>query len=493
MSSSSETAARTGFPPRPSPAIDARFLRRVYLGIALAVIVFTFYGSLIPFDLRPLPLRDSWVYFQAALARRPRRVSRSDVIANALLFVPFGFALLGSRLAGRSRAWPTVFLTIVLTLIAGASVSVTVEFLQTFAPRRVPSLLDIIAQTAGSIVGVVLWLVAGGGLSAWIQETARTHAREDRFVRLLTAVVVAWVFVNLAPFDVTVDLGDLARRVRTGRIALVPFAASPQPMAVRLWGAFADGASAMPLGILGVLYWRRRGHDAPLRAFLSGAALVVAVECAQIFVASHAATTEDVISGCVGVAAGVFAAVRLLHPATGSLFRDRQGVSMRAVAAVAIWCVVLTAYHWAPYDFGVDRAMIKRKLARMSLLPFGGYRGSSYLSAFNDVLAKLSLSVPLGVSIAHVSRHRRWMRRAVIIAWLMFSACLFGVIEAGQLLLPTRTPDLTDIMMGVTGTYGGLRLARWLHDSTPPSAGRGAAGTDTNHLVDAIRGDRSRP
>lgn len=467
MSSSRPPVARSGCQPGVPPAVDERFLRRVYLGIAVAVIAFTFYGSLIPFDLKHLPLGDAWTQFVAATSRSPRRISRSDFVANTLLFVPIGFALLGSRLAGRPRLSWAALLTIVVTLGIGAGVSISAEFLQTFTPQRVPSRVDISAQITGCLVGIAGWLIAGPRLTIWIQDAAKAHAREDRLVRVLTGVAAAWVFVNLAPFDLTVDLGDLARRWRTGKIALVPFAGPPQPIITRVWNFVADAASAMPLGALGLLYSRRRGRDAPALAFLFGAALVVAVECAQVFVVSHAATTVDVISGCVGVAFGVFAAGRLLEPAIAPRAHDGARMSPRAVAALVVWCIVLAAYHWAPYDFLVDRRMIDRKLARMSLLPFGGYRGSSYLNAFNDVLTKLSLAIPLGVIVAHVSRRRGSMAATVVIAWLVFASGVFGLIEAGQALLPTRTPDPTDVMLGVGGAYIGIWLARWLHSSTP--------------------------
>ena len=36
---------------------------------------------------------------------------------------------------------------------------------------------------------------------------------------------------------------------------------------------------------------------------------------------------------------------------------------------------------------------------------------------------------------------------------------VFGVIEAGQLFLPQRVPDVTDVLWGTIGTAAGLRIA----------------------------------
>ena len=38
------------------------------------------------------------------------------------------------------------------------------------------------------------------------------------------------------------------------------------------------------------------------------------------------------------------------------------------------------------------------------------------------------------------------------------------MIEAGQLFLPSRSPDVTDVAMGVAGTLGGLFLGQWMRE-----------------------------
>jgi hypothetical protein len=47
------------------------------------------------------------------------------------------------------------------------------------------------------------------------------------------------------------------------------------------------------------------------------------------------------------------------------------------------------------------------------------------------------------------------------------TALFFAVVEAGQILLPTRYPDSTDILLGLAGVVVGNWLVRRL---VPPSA-----------------------
>ena len=423
--------------------------------------VFAIYGSLLPFDFHRVALHAAWDQFHAALRVLPRRISRSDVLANILLFVPTGFALAGSLLVGRSGGLAVIGATLAILPISLAT-SLTAEFLQTFALSRVPSNVDIASQTIGSLIGIGVWIVAGRRLTRWVRKRRR-RGQKDRWSRLLTGFAAAWVFVNLAPFDFTLDLGELAARVRSGAITVVPFAASDVPLGRRVWSVLVDTISAVPLGVLGVVGWNARAKRYPAAALAFGASLVVLVEFAQVFIASHTADLTDVIGGCLGVALGVSIAGRLVSHNRLAGTSPRVGsMSLPAATLFIAWCIVLCAYHWLPYDFGVDGAIIRGKLANLSLLPFAGYRGGSDLNAFTELLTKLALSTPLGVIAAFVIRRGRVAPSMLGAGWVLLATCIFGTVEMGQLFLPSRTPDVTDVLVGVTGTAIGLALGWWV-------------------------------
>jgi VanZ family protein len=332
-----------------------------------------------------------------------------------------------------------------------------------FFAGRVPSNLDIAAQTAGCLIGILLWSACGGALTEWIRETSAA-APGDRLGRLLTAFVVGWLFVNLAPFDITVDLGDLARRVRTGRIVIVPFTDLWELSSARvIWDAVAECLAAVPVGAAGVVAWR----STRLAAFAYGAAIITSVEMAQVFISSHSATSTDVVFGWIGVAIGSVIGGRVQSkPASAGTSPPHGTVSWPAIAFVAGWILVLCAYHWQPYEFALDIELIRRKLGHISLMPFAGYASGSYLNAFNNLLTKLALAAPLGVSLALVDRRVGRDGVATIVS-LAATVGVFATIELGQLFLPTRIPDPSDVLVGLIGAYAGIRLGGWLW-SPPP-------------------------
>ena len=351
--------------------------------------------------------------------------------------------------------------TALLVLPASLAVSCAAEFLQMFTSDRIPSGLDIVAQTVGTVLGIAAWQLIGQEFTNWIRD-ALAAAPHDRASRVLVAAAAAWIFVNLAPFDITVDLGDLARRVQMGRVSLVPFGGDLS-WARRGWDVIAETLGALPLGLLGVsVMYLRRSRVWP-GAFLVGTGIVVSVECLQIFIRSHSADTGDALLGSAGVAAGVWIGTRVLpKPDRAQTMRRSEGRAWRAVGLVGIWCLVLAAYHWQSYDFTVDNDAIRTKVAQMPILPFAGYLRGSYLNALNDLLAKLALAVPFGVLASFAGRRDRVASLSTTLTWIVVAAGVFGCLEAGQFFLPARVPDPSDVLVGVAGAYGGLLLGRWV-------------------------------
>ncbi|HKO54551.1 MAG TPA: VanZ family protein [Thermoanaerobaculia bacterium] len=74
------------------------------------------------------------------------------MIANVLLFVPWGFLMFISLY---TEPRPTVQ-TYVLTILLGFSLTVAIEGWQYFLPSRVADVNDVIWNTAGTVAGAIL-------------------------------------------------------------------------------------------------------------------------------------------------------------------------------------------------------------------------------------------------------------------------------------------------------------------------------------------------
>lgn len=69
-----------------------------------------------------------------------------EFIANIALFVPFGLLL--GILAPRWPSW--------LVIASGFAMSAGIEFVQTMLPTRYPTVSDVIANTLGAAIGIVV-------------------------------------------------------------------------------------------------------------------------------------------------------------------------------------------------------------------------------------------------------------------------------------------------------------------------------------------------
>jgi VanZ family protein len=158
----------------------------ILYGLAIA------YASLQPFApwISPPEGTPFW-----PMAPWPPKWTRFDVIANVLAYVPFGmFVALIPR-----RASPLVRTGI--ALMAGATISFGMETLQMFLPTRAASLIDLIANASGALVGGVL-----GGTLVRAERTRRllSATRERAFISgrlgdVGIALLALWLTAQLNP------------------------------------------------------------------------------------------------------------------------------------------------------------------------------------------------------------------------------------------------------------------------------------------------------
>jgi VanZ family protein len=181
-------------PPRHSPL--ARYLAGVYWLLVV-------YGSLYPLS----GWRDQGLSPFAFLAAPvPQYVTAFDVAANVVAYVPLGFlAVLAftPRLRGAAACAAA-------TLLAAVT-SAGLEAAQGYLPDRIPSNLDLAANTAGAFAGAV----AGLGAARWLIRQGRLRAARSRLFRpghavdLGLVLAALWLFTQLNPETLLFGNGDL--------------------------------------------------------------------------------------------------------------------------------------------------------------------------------------------------------------------------------------------------------------------------------------------
>ena len=254
---------------------------------ACAVIV---YGSLYPFDFRPLQGGELRALSDSLL----RLTTRGDILSNVILFVPLGLL---ARLTWPRQGWLTL-------LLWSGALALAVQLAQLFLPSRDASLQDVLWNLLGVVLGA-----ASAGLVRRLRAWGLPLSTADAFALGLLGL---WLAARLTPFVPSLDWQLI-------KDSLKPLLLHPQwdgvrilvqtalwAVAARLWWTVWQGPARLPLyfagagavfaleaiivanvvtlpsvlgATLGGLLWglvlsRRRGGDAALAVFLMLALVV---------------------------------------------------------------------------------------------------------------------------------------------------------------------------------------------------------------------------
>jgi VanZ family protein len=154
----------------------------------------------------------------------PRYWTGFDVLVNVIAYAPLGvFISRAISLRQRHTVWGP-FQAFFLSIIVGVLLSVLLEGLQTYLPSRRPSILDVIANGVGTLVGAFL-------ASAYAQGSRRLQITESRPIEIGGLMLLGlWFVAQASPQPIWLALGDITVNIALGEI-LPWFAAPPDPSA----------------------------------------------------------------------------------------------------------------------------------------------------------------------------------------------------------------------------------------------------------------------
>lgn len=452
--------------------------RRTFAVGLTASALFALYGSLVPFEIRRVTFEQALRLYETLWSQPLVIMSRTDFIANVLLTGPLGFCLMALLRLDR-RGLVASAVAAVGTVITGAAFALGLEFLQVFTMDRVPSISDVTAQTIGTFVGATVWIGIGQGLVDRLR--GRNRGRLSEAQRSLQALLIVyagvWWLSMLLPLELSLSPIEIVRKYRAGLVLLVPFSAPFDSFADGLWDSISSLAAAIPIGVLALLTVTNHGWRPRRRlAVALGVGLVAAAECSQLFVASRVVDVTDVLLGGCGTALGVWLAasrVRAAEPVAAARPRPQPVRSpIPALLGVFGWSGVLGFYHWKPFDFTFEAEQVRDRLSHVSLMPLRGYEFGTGIDVLAQAMVKAGLAFPLGFFLG--SWLGRWWRDESygaalrMAAGLTIAAGVLGAIEAGQIFLPGRVPDITDVLIGGLGAAAGLKAAAFVPAALDP-------------------------
>lgn len=433
----------------PTPRAGHRGL----LFAGLCYLAFVVYGSLVPLDFHAHSLTQAWQAFRHIPYLKLGVASRADWVANIVLYVPLAFFFSGVLAGWRETVAGRVFKS-ALVFAGCVAVAVGVEFSQLFFPPRTVSLNDIIAETLGSAIGVMIWQIWGGRLLGLWREVRAGGPTAVRAALVL--YLLGYLGVSFFPYDFLVSRAEFLAKLATHRDALFLSPAACASVLRCAAGLAAEVVATLPVGVLLGILFKDRPRRARRAALLSGAVLGLAIEGVQLVLDSGTAQGISVATRLAGTLLGLF----LYRRADPQAWR-RFGPYLRpaAIAFLLPYLVLLTAlegwygHAWLGLEAGLNR------LSGLHFLPFYYHYYTSEAVALASLLRNVAIYLPLGLAYwAWTYRNRSGTTAAAGLA----GAAAGLAIETSKLFLQGLRPDPTNVLLAFAASAMAYGAATWL-------------------------------
>jgi len=378
-------------------------------------------------------------------------VSRADVLANVVAYVPFG-AMVAYAFGRPGRRAPAAL----AALLAGSGLSIGVELLQACLPARSSSWIDVAANAGGTALGLLVVL------PPWERWALQRSDGRPRFASLAPAplgtmaivAILMWMLQQTFPWLVTLDVGQ----VRQNLSFLAPVLRGELPIAP--WRLARHAANWLVLGLLVGAAIRPWGPVLRMTLLLSCGVLAF-----QVIGGVTMLSLEQVVGWLVVLP--LLAVLRL--PVL------RAGLPTLLMLATL---AVTALYQLAPQP--------GRPTAPFSWLPVfgeGSVLGAVQLGLFFFMCA---LAYAVAVAWRAPSSAALMAGAAATVAWQ-------AALEAAQLWVPGRVADTSSPLLVAVGWALAFAVLARARDRTGATGGRGQSspGGPVRTGPPAVRGPAS--
>jgi len=455
----------------------ASFLQRRYVEfITLLALLFVLQVSYVPFDFSASASAEggaSRVYFDMSVDH----LTPADIMSNIFLYVPLAALLYWSFRRNIRSALISALVAIVLPV----GLSLLTEHLQYFSPSRVSSLIDLVSNACGAVVGVIAAALCGAMVPRMMEAVTLEFIDRPRAAMVESYVVVLVVLAAL-PFSFSFDTNRLKESIKS--INVVPFAtastadvdcdvpvmASEQQAqaykrwsVMKHWSRWAAEAAAFCIFVwllhplLALHYGFSRGATLAL-VWWFGAMLAIGLSVMQIPIVGRDCDVTDVLFRLLGILIGV-----VIRSYGAARKRDSQSMQAwwpgRRIAQTAIgFTIAFIIYNGViPLTFDTSHSGIRAAVSATEFLPFMAYFVARLDVMMADVMEKFASYLVLGALLAAYWRrieHRSLASRV----WAVVNVCvlLSCAIEFVQIFVTVRVTSLTDPILAATGAIVGV-------------------------------------
>ena len=416
----------------------------------LFYVAFVIYGSLVPLKYVYIPFDNAVEQFLNIRFLNLGITSRADWVANGLLFIPLTFLWLASFWRVQRVVFNTIL--IIIALVISVCLPLAIEFTQLYFPARTVSQNDIMAEAIGGVVGIFFWFALKQHFTVFVSQLL-DKAFTDKWRVYLTIYLVCMLAYSIMPLDLTLSPVELYRKWDNGLLVLIPFQFVKHDIVTIVYDIIADIILWIPVTFFLIRTNSYTAKQIYKRIFLSA----LLIEFCQIFVFSRYTDVNDLLTALLGAYVGIQIFKRWNNI---TLEEKSQHISRTYLGYIGYfsWCCLLVVVYWYPFDFNIANSHVGPALRKFFSIPFASYYiGSEYL-AITQIFRKILFAMPLGVFLAIVlCKHSLLptIAKRMIVVFVLFLTIFF--FELVQMLVPSKTANLTDVCVSFIGALIGFR------------------------------------
>lgn len=422
----------------------------------VAYLSFIVYGSLVPLDFHPLPLDQAWATFKHLRMYQLGADQRADWVANGVLYFPMGFltvALFERNRVGLARP-PLLFAAGIFCF----ALALAVEFTQLFFPPRVVSRNDLIAESIGSVLGII----AAAYWSEWFSKVLGALAGKlgQLTDRLLQAYAVAYLAFSLFPFDFLISTAELwAKAESDGWGWLLSPQTTSRGLAILAAKLLAELLAVMPLGLLLGYRNEKRGRPATRHTLAYGVFLGLTIETAQFFMFSGISQGASLLTRAVGMYGGARLWGDRIHL---RYLQEAVAIKRLALPLALLYLLALVSVNgWFRHTWH-GLSLAGTALADTRFLPFYYHYYTTEQHALLSLASVALMYAPVG-ALAWL----RWWSPSMAF-WAAASTAT--VIEWSKLFLTGLHADPTNLLIGGLAAWSVTRLLQRLQQASSQTA-----------------------
>ncbi|MDP3980354.1 MAG: VanZ family protein [Chlamydiota bacterium] len=396
-----------------------------WIFIWIALVVFIFYGTLIPFDLKFTFANHTLLFFQGLGGRL--RPSIPDAVSNILLYGLYGFLYC---YAIRMRSKLAHFMS---CLILGVSMSLFTEWLQAFSISRVSSRVDVVMNVFGVVLGYFSGRLDRNYVNPYLKDMIWGNSRKNPWLLLSIFWALSIIVASIAPFYVTLDVsyvyGGLKRLLSRS-----PFVLLYQQ---DYWVGAVD--TAIRFLVLGYLMYRMK-HQKNTETGINHVHILAfalifpcMIEFSQLFFHYRVADFIDIFVSVIAFAGGFFIFSRISSKS----------------ALILVYTALLLLLASAPFQFGAAKT-----LSIHMFIPYESYSHETGLKPLEDIIEQATLFLPLGLLLYPLCMqtfYNKCTARLLVAKSFLIGWVIALVMEIIQIWVMNRHPEITDTITGALG------------------------------------------